>query len=177
MTTKTRQAIRGERSFEEKLGKVISISDVSRKSKCGLIRQYLATVLSSKRLYNQVAMRSEGLLLFTEYTDDWKLHAGYLGLTTDSQLLKSLKRGYELSEELEIKRWRKNELLLVSLCKSTCDAYNPTIDSLITPKTILEYSSLQIIKDYIESFKISPTILEREIFEAVSDVESEQLFQ
>ncbi len=176
MTTKTRQTTREEGSFEEKLRKVIGVSDVSRNSKCGLIRQYLATVLSSKQLYNQVAMRARGLLLFSAYLDDWNLHVGYLGLTTDSQLLKSLKSEYELSGELEIKRLRKHELLLVSLCKSTCDAYNPTIDSLITPKTILEYSSLPIIKEHIKDFQISPRSLEREIFEAVRDVKSEQLF-
>lgn len=171
MTTRTKNG-----GFEEKLEEVIGVSDSSRDSKCGLIGQFLASVLSSKQLYKQVAIREKGLALFSAYLDDWKLHFGSLGLATGSQLLDILERGYVLNDALEIKSLKKNELILVDLIQSTVSAYDPTIDSLITSKTSLEYSSFPTIKKYCRYYGISPKILERRIFEVVRNIDSDQLF-
>ncbi len=185
MKTKSKQ----EKHFEERLGEQLNKSDFSEKSPYELMRKYLVKVLSSRQLYQEVAKRKEGLHLFVENNNPgyFNYFINYnLGLATSSQIEKALHSNYKvLKENIEksmskIIMPRKNDLALVETeygsHRFQSDEYG-NILQVLAPSTLSNSRVANlVIKDILSTFRINPRTLEKRIFEAIKDADTEGIF-
>jgi len=166
-------------SFKKRLDGLLKKTDTSRNSPYEVMRRYLVELLSSERLYQEVAKRDNGLCLaYVPCSRDYKL-----GLATGGQIKRvyGVYLDHSVSEDEENEKRiipkRGNLALVETENLKTYGDYLGILMNVLTPSTLLNKDkSISAIKYILEKFSISPRTLEKKIFEAVSNIDTEEMF-